>query len=197
MDHLSRASDTELVRRAQSKRLGWESGAEAMGELYNRYHERIFRYVWSRVYDRQLAEDLTGEVFYRMVTNLAKYRWMEIPFQAWLYRIAHNLMVDYFRKAGNKRELPIELVDYSGGGVDGPAQTVEKRLHIEQVLGALEDLKPIQQEVILLRFLMGLSLREVASILGKTVGAVKAVQHRGLMELRTVLEFELNEESDE
>ena len=148
-------SDADLVRSAQ------KGNVSAIGELYDRYNERIFKYVWIRVSNKRRAEDLTGEVFARMITHLHDYREMGIPFSSWLYRIAFNLVVDYYRK--------------------------EKNRAVEKLQLALDKLDESQREVIILRFLVGLSLREVAGGLDKTVAAVKSLQHRGLVALRLAL----------
>lgn len=187
-------SDNELVKRAQIKPLGDASGAEAIGELYDRYNEQVFRYVWARVYDRNAAEDLAGEVFARMVANLPKYRPTSTPFLAWLYRIAHNLVVDHYRKEENKRELQLDQVSQLLVDTNNPAETTEDKMFFNQVKIALLELNPTRQEVIVLRFLMGMSLQEVAATLGKSVGAVKVAQHRGLKELREILQQEASED---
>lgn len=187
-------SDNELVKRAQIKPLGDASGVEAIGELYDRYNERVFRYVWARVYDQNAAEDLTGEVFVRMVANLPKYRPTSTPFLAWLYRIAHNLVVDHYRKEENKRELQLDRVDQLLVDTNNPAETTEEKMFFNRVKIALLELNPTRQEVIVLRFLMGMSLQEVAATLGKSIGAVKVAQHRGLKELREILQQEASED---
>jgi RNA polymerase sigma-70 factor (ECF subfamily) len=194
VDHLSQVSDSELVKRAQIKPLGDASGAEAIGELYDRYNEQVFRYVWARVYDRNSAEDLTGEVFVRMVANLPKYRPTSTPFLAWLYRIAHNLVIDHYRKEENKRELHLDQVDQLLLDTNNPADMTEDKMFYNRVKIALLEINPTWQEVIVLRFLMGMSLQEVAVTLGKSVGAVKVAQHRGLKELRNVLQPEVSED---
>jgi RNA polymerase sigma-70 factor (ECF subfamily) len=194
VDHLSQVSDAELVKRAQIKPLGDASGAEAIGELYDRYNEQVFRYVWARVYDRNSAEDLTGEVFVRMVANLPKYRPTSTPFLAWLYRIAHNLVIDHYRKEENKRELHLDQVDQLLLDTNNPADMTEDKMFYNRVKIALLEINPTWQEVIVLRFLMGMSLQEVAVTLGKSVGAVKVAQHRGLKELRNVLQPEVSED---
>ena len=90
------SSDAELITRAQ------RGEVNAIGRLYDRHRESIFRYLWIRLDDRQLAEDLTGDVFMRMLDALPRYRMKGLPFRAWLYRIAHNLLVDYFRKMNHQ-----------------------------------------------------------------------------------------------
>lgn len=161
---------------------------DAVGELYDRHHESIFRYVRSRVHDQGLAEDLTGEVFTRMVAGLPGYRLRGNPFRAWLYRIARNLVVDQYRKEGGRMSVPLYYAEGIGGVEGNPDAIIEHKLTLQQVRHALAELDLSQQEVVVLRFLLGLSLREVAQTLGKTVAAVKSLQHRGLKALRGALE---------
>jgi RNA polymerase sigma-70 factor (ECF subfamily) len=174
-------SDAELVRHAQG------GSKDAAGELYDRHNEPIFRYVWSRVYDRQTAEDLTGEIFARVVANLSGYRSQGVPFRAWLYRIAHNLVVDHHRKQGGRELISLEHAEGLHEEGNNPDSVVEHRLATEQVRHALESLDPPQREVVKLRFLDGLSLNEVALTLDKSVPAVKSLQYRGLIGLRALL----------
>jgi RNA polymerase sigma-70 factor (ECF subfamily) len=162
----------------------------AIGELYDRHHTRIFRYVWSQVRDEHLAEDLTGEVFLRMVTGLPNYRHRKVPFQAWLYRIARNLAVDHYRKASRHEQVPLYHAEGQSDRGDDPPSLVERRLTAERVQRALDRLDPLQREAIALRFLVGLSLRETAQALGRTVAAIKSLQHRGLVALRAALQDE-------
>jgi RNA polymerase sigma-70 factor (ECF subfamily) len=163
---------------------------DAAGELYDRHNERIFRYVWARVREEQTAEDLTGEVFTRMVGNLAGYRTTSVPFQAWLYRIAHNLIVDHYRKQGNRMLVPLAQAEQVREEGNSPASIVEQRVALGQVQEALEALEPSQGEVIALRFLVGMPLREVALTLDKSIAAVKGLQYRGLITLREQLGLE-------
>ncbi len=181
-DHVLDSSDADLVKRAQG------GDVNAFGELYDRHHESIFRYVRLRVPDQGLAEDLTGEVFTRMVTGLPGYRLKGVPFRAWLYRIARNLVVDHYRR--EKGRLPVSLYQAESLSDTGsnPASIVERKLTLEQVQRALSSLDPSQREVVELRFLSGLSLGEAALTLGKTVAAIKSLQHRGLKALRVALE---------
>jgi RNA polymerase sigma-70 factor (ECF subfamily) len=137
--------------------------------------------------DRQLAEDLTGDVFMRMLDALPRYRMQEQPFRAWLYRIAHNLLVDYFRKMNRQATVPLDAVEEQGAG-DDPDRMIEQTLLSERLQVALMRLEPTQCEVVVLRFLAGLSLQETALTLGKTEAAIKALQHRGLSGLRQALE---------
>lgn len=167
-----------LVQRAQNGDLN------AIGALYDQHHQPIFRFIWSRVQDPVVAEDLTGELFTRMVTSLPHYRANGVPFRAWLYRIARNLITDHHRKYGGQQFVEItQTVDLSTEE-DDPMQLIETKLTVERVQRALEHIDPAQREVVELRFLAGLSLHEAAETLDKTVAAVKSLQHRGLKALR-------------
>ncbi len=174
-------SDDELVARAQ------QGEVSAIGYLYDRHRESIFRYLWLRLDERQLAEDLTGDVFMRMLDALPRYHLQGLPFRAWLYRIAHNLLVDYFRKLNHQATVPLDAVEEQSAE-DDPDHTIDQVLLSERLQVALLRLEPTQCEVVILRFLAGLSLQETALTLGKTEAAIKALQHRGLSGLRRALE---------
>jgi RNA polymerase sigma-70 factor (ECF subfamily) len=184
-DRLRQDSDAELVHKSNSSS---PEAREAIGILYDRHHERIFRYLWMRLSSYQQAEDLTGEVFARMVASLPRYQDRELPFQAWLYRIAHNLLVDQYRKTNSGQMLALDDIKDNPVEEHDPASLVEDRLLAEEVRGAIERLEAHQKDVIILRFLIGLPINDVALILDKTIPTIKALQHRGLVELRLVLE---------
>ena len=176
------APDTVLIQRAQ------QGDSKAIGDLYLAHHEPVYKYICTRVFDPPLAEDLTGEVFIRMVTRLSAYRDTGIPFRVWLYRIARNLVVDHFRKT--QRTMTVSLDDE---GVhthmdEHPVNQLETHLTLEHLKNAMNQIESEQAEVIRLRFMMGLPLNEVAERLEKTVAAVKALQHRGVMALRVILQ---------
>lgn len=182
---MTESYDIELVQRAQN------GDVEAVGELFDRHHEPIFRFAWSRVGDRQVAEDLTGEVFTRMVRSLPDYRLEGVPFRAWLYRIARNLITDHHRKHSQYTSVPICQVESVlhpfNGGHHNPDTMIEEKLTIERVYRALEAIDTAQRDVVVLRFLVGLSLEEVAAAVDKTTAAAKSLQHRGLKSLRVAL----------
>ncbi len=175
------SSDAELITRAQ------RGEVNAIGWLYDRHRESIFRYLWARLDDRQLAEDLTGDVFMRMLDALPRYQMKGLPFRAWLYRIAHNLLIDHFRKLNHQATVSLEAAEELGTD-DELGRTIEQRQLTERLQAALLRLEPTQSEVIVLRFLAGLSLQETALTLGKTEAAIKALQYRGLNGLRHALE---------
>ena len=166
---------------------GQHGDREAVGELYDRHYLSIYRYVRARVDGPERAEDLTGEIFRRMLTGLGQYRATSLSFRAWLFRIAHNVLVDDYRLAsrGSRVELPDGLPPPGNGG--DPAPIVERRLAAEQAYAALAAIEPSQRDVLVLRFLSGLSVRDVAATLDRTEDSVKALQRRGLAALRLSL----------
>jgi RNA polymerase sigma-70 factor (ECF subfamily) len=177
--------EENLVRRAKQK------DQRAFTELYEAYFDKIYRYVAVKIGDRTEAEDMTQQVFLKALQSISSFNWKGVPFSAWLYRIAHNQVVDYFRKQ-NKRPDPLydEALAVSDSN---PQQMAERNMDIEQVLSATRQLTDAQREVISLRFIGELSTAEVAKIMGKSQGAVKALQHSAILSLRKVLMVENNE----
>jgi RNA polymerase sigma-70 factor (ECF subfamily) len=158
----------------------------AIAELYRRYVQRIYRYVYYRVGDESTAEDLTAEVFLRALESLETYSYRGVPFVAWLYRIAQARVADYHRRWARRGEaLPLDerLVSEE----EGLATLAERRETYEGLYVALQQLTMEQQQVIALKFLAGLNNAEVAYVLNKTEGAVKALQHRALASLQRFL----------
>ena len=171
----------DRVRRAQ------DGSLSAIRELYLEHHKHIFRFIWSRVHDADQAEDLTGEVFVRMVTGLPSYQDRSLPFRAWLYGIARNLVIDWYRKKSRRMSVPLENIAGKLVAGESPEEKTEQALTLERVLQVLERIDPAQREVVELRFLAGLTLKDAARAIDKTVAAVKALQHRGLASLRASL----------
>jgi RNA polymerase sigma-70 factor (ECF subfamily) len=160
-----------------------------LGELYDRHAPRIYAYIYRRVGDAHLAEDLTGDVFVRVLNAIQSERIWETSFQAWLYRIAHNLVVDTYRRRPRENDLALDERLVAAG--DDPVAKVTQKLSHQQLGAAIGRLTPDQQQVLALRFGEGMTAREVAEITGKTVGAIEAMQHRALAALRRVLGKEL------
>ena len=171
--------EESLVRRAQQR------DEEAFAQLYEEYFDKIYRYVTLKIGDQAEAEDMTQQVFIKVLQSISSFRWKGIPFSAWLFRIAHNQMVDYFRK--KKRYATIPLNESLRSSDIDPQRAVELKLDIEQLLSATKRLTEAQREVISLRFSGELSIDEVAKITGKSQGAVKALQHSAIVALRKAL----------
>lgn len=174
-------TEASVIKKAQT------GDSSAIGWLFDNHHEAIFRFIWFRVQEHSLADDLTGEVFVRMVAELPRYQDRELPFRAWLYRIAHNLVIDSYRTDKSRMFLPLEQAVLSTNPASHPDEIADQTLTMERVHRALAILDPAQREVVELRFLMGLSLQDAAATLNKTVAAVKSLQHRGLSTLRILL----------
>ncbi len=185
-------TDAELVQQVQA------GEAEAMSTLYRRHRPAIFRYVFSKVYDQQQAQDITSEIFLRVVKHLPQYKITAAPFPAWLFRIAHNYTITHKKKENAHQLMPIEYASQEENAThanrgthhleENPALAVEYQLDLEWVWQGLQQLDETQREVLILRFLNELSLKEVALTLDKTVGAVKTLQHRGIAALRVALQ---------
>jgi RNA polymerase sigma-70 factor (ECF subfamily) len=154
----------------------------ALAAIYDEYHQPLYRYIYRQVYDVETARDLTGEVFRRFLQALQQQKGPDQQLRAWLYRTAHNVEVDHYRRQTHRRHLPLkeDLVDTN----DDPAGLAEDHILAEQVKSALGQLTPDQRQVIILKFMEGLSNTETASVLNKPIGAVKSLQHRALAALQ-------------
>ena len=165
---------------------------KAFAQLYEEHFDRIYRYVALRIGDRIEAEDMTQQVFLKALKSISSFKWKGVPFAAWLFRIAHNQVVDYLRK---KKKQPAALFDESLVISDSnPQLMAEHSLDIEQLLSATKRLTEAQREVISLRFTGGLPIAQVAKIMSKSQGAVKALQHSAIVALRKALLVKDNEE---
>ncbi len=171
-----------VVRRAQA------GDQAAFAELYERYYDQIFRYVSFKCGSRLEAEDLTGEVFLRMLESIDKFKFQGFPFTSWLYRIAHNLVVDNFRRKGRKPTVPLDKVLHFSSEKDGDMENqAQISWSMGEVVEAMTSLTDLQREVITLRFVAGLSIAETADAVGKKENAVKALQHAGIRKLRNLM----------
>ncbi|MFN2129418.1 MAG: sigma-70 family RNA polymerase sigma factor [Anaerolineae bacterium] len=179
--HLKQGRLRGLVGRAGPRARG-AVDRETLAGIYEQFHEPIYSYVYRRVNDVEMASDLAAEVFHRLLRSVQQKGFPECEMRAWLYRTAHNLVVDHYRRQTHRQHLPLEedLVD---GGED-PAGLVEQKANADRVRRALRHLTDAQQQVIALKFLQGLTNQEVAEILDRSVGAIKLLQHRGLAALQ-------------
>ncbi len=167
--------------------------AEAFGELYERYVDRIYNYILYRTGDVHEAEDLTARVFYRALSHIEDYHQRGAPFAAWLYRIAHNLVANWHRDKSRRRNIRLDdvvvnahpaLVAESG---TNPHTLAEQSEEAQVLLNAIAQLPAERQQVLILKFADGLSNAEIAHILGRSEGAIKSLYHRTLITLRDTL----------
>jgi RNA polymerase sigma-70 factor (ECF subfamily) len=174
-------SDDEERVWVEQARAGDSAG---VGYLYERYVDRIYRYILLKIGNPQDAEDLTGQVFVRMLEGIGNFQWQGASFQAWLYRIAHNLTVDYLRQRTRRPQVPLEpLVGVLLADGDDPYSWAEAADFRDHLRAALARLTELQAQVIALKFGGGLSNAEVGQLLGRSEGAVKALQHSALTNL--------------
>jgi RNA polymerase sigma-70 factor (ECF subfamily) len=175
-----------LVERAQ------QGDADAFGELYDRYVDLVYRYVYYRVGMTALAEDLTSETFLRALRRIGTFTWQGRDFGAWLITISRNLVADHY-KSGRFR-LEVATADLLEAGADrrqeGPEDAVLESIANAELLEAVRQLNPEQQECVVLRFLQGLSVAETALAMGKNEGAIKALQYRAVRTLGRLLPAE-------
>ena len=169
-----------LVARAQA------GDREALEELYLLHFDRIYSYLHVSVGNKHDAEDLTTQTFLKMLESIGRLRWQSAPFSAWLFRIAHNLAMDHFRASRRwqpEEEVPEPPPDESTSAEQGALTEIGKRSMLELI----EDLSPEQQQVLTLKFVFNFSNADVATVLGKTDGAIKSLQHRALASLQKQL----------
>lgn len=156
-----------------------------IGTLYEQYYDRIVRYIFIRISDQAEAENLGGDVFLKALQSLDSYRGDIEQMRAWLFRIAHNLVVDYIRKVSKRRTISIDsATEMQLPDKINVEETVETQLEIERLSTALERLTPAQREVIGLRFFAGLSSAETSNILGRNNGAIREMQRAAIETLR-------------
>ena len=175
-------NEKELVKRAQHNR-------EAFGELYEINYRRIFNYALKRTANVQLSLDVTSVTFLKALSQIKKYRWRDVPFAAWLYRIASNEINDHFRREGRRpasMEQLAELADVHDYAEEVNQAEEELSRNEEFLLlhTKLAELPEIYQEVIVLKFFEKKKIREMVEILGKKEGTIKSLLHRGLEKLR-------------
>jgi RNA polymerase sigma-70 factor (ECF subfamily) len=167
----------DLVARAQ------KGERDALEELYLLHFDRIYGYLHLSVGNRHDAEDLTTQTFLKMLEAIGRFRWRSAPFSAWLFRIAHNLAMDHFR--ATKRWQPEEEVPEPEGAEESSAEEAAlESIGRRSMLELIDNLSPEQKQVLTLKFVFNFSNGEAASILGKTEGAVKSLQHRALGSLQ-------------
>jgi RNA polymerase sigma-70 factor (ECF subfamily) len=178
---LSNSEDeVKLVKRAKTD-------PTAFGVLYERYVGRIYNYVYYRTGDYHEAEDLTARTFQRAMTHIAHYRERGVPFSAWLYRIAHNLVANWHRDRSRRPVSSLDGVVLPGLSHERPEAVTESNQDREQLLAAIRRLPPERQQLLILKFVERMSNAEVGKVMGRSEGAVKSLYFRTLISLRDEL----------
>ena len=160
--------------------------ASAFGLLYDKYQPQIYRFIYLKVGHREEAEDLTHQVFLKTWGNIDRYNFQGFPFSSWLYRVARNQVIDFYRT--KKANLSLESINITELKIESfNSGEIDVNPDIERIKKAIHQLNLRQQDVIILRFIEDFSLAEVASILNKTETAVKLIQHRALKKLKKII----------
>jgi len=170
---------------SKDRALETEATEDVLVNLYENYFGKIVRYIFVRISDQNEAENLGGDVFLRALQSLKSYRGGKEQMRAWLFKIAHNIVVDYLRKKSKRSNISINDVDIPDRlNIE---EVVETKLELKRLSNAVKHLTPAQREVIGLRFFGELSSAEVGEILGKSSGAVREMQHVALETLRKLM----------
>lgn len=181
---LKNCTEEELLDRAAN------FDEAALSEIYDRYELKIYNYIYRRTSDPGLSEDLTAQVFLKMLEAIQSERAWHSSFSGWLYRIAHNLVIDHYRARDRQKQVSIDDVPNMRDTGTTPVRAAEVSLEAEALRSAIRRLTDEQAQVISLRFLEGYSFAEIAEMMDKTEGAVKALQHRAVATLRQLLVLE-------
>jgi RNA polymerase sigma-70 factor, ECF subfamily len=169
---------------------------DAFSYLYEHNVTRIYNYIYYRIGSELEAEDLTSRVFHRAFGHIGKYVEKGVPFSAWLYRIAHNLIANWHRDSHRRREVSLEDQQEMPVHADLPERTVEQSQEMERLLGAIRRLSEDRQQLILLKYVEDLSNGEIAVIMSRTEGAIKSLYHRALIALREELKHSAGSDLD-
>lgn len=182
-------SDGDLVELAKDDK-------DAFGELYERYVKKIYSYLYYRTGNQHDAEDLTARVFYRAMSHIETYTERGVPFQAWLYRIAHNLVANWHRDRGRRKVIPLDEFIVSGLRSDAPDKSAEDQEERDLLLNAVRRLPEERQQLLILKFVDQLSNAEIGDIMDRTEGAIKSLYHRTLIALRDDILMQQNTRID-
>lgn len=173
-------AEREVIAQAQT------GNPDAFGKLYDHYLPNIYRYVFAKINHREETEDITHEVFLSAWKNIQRYAYSGFPFSSWLYRIARNRVIDHYRL--QRQDTSIELVDPDALRLTSTTeQLLDTALAWNHVRTALQRLNDQEQEVLILRFVNDLSPKEIATVLDKSEGAIRVIQHRAIATLKRLI----------
>jgi len=170
--------DHQLVDKAR------KGDRQAFSRLYHQYIDSIYRFVLLKIGNKQLAEDITSQVFLQAWKHIRRYRITRVPFSGWLYRIARNQIIDFYRSYRPRLSLDETKLDI---WINNPVTEFDEKAELRQIYVALKKLSEIQQSVVIMKFIEGLSNKEIAQALRKSEGAVKLIQHRAIKKLKEEL----------
>lgn len=174
--------EADLITRAQ------RYDAQALTEIYEAYFPRIYQYCALQIRDAHLAEDLASDVMLQVIEAIDRYRYRGTPFAAWVFRIARNRIIDHHRRSSRRPQT--ELQESLPSQADGPPQLAERDHEYSSVRAAIDKLTEEQRQVIVLKFVEEMDNSAIAQVLGRSLGAVKSLQHRALVAMRKTLERE-------
>jgi RNA polymerase sigma-70 factor (ECF subfamily) len=160
---------------------------QAFGELYERYYARVYRYTYHRLGNVAEAEDVTAQVFMKVLEALPSYQSTRSTFAPWLFRIARNAVIDHYRR--QRKQSPLDELEQRSGDHD-PVHEALSAERCRELDALIRDLSPEQRDVVLLRYAADLSFPEIAALLKKSEPAVRMLLHRGLRKLKTVIDHE-------
>lgn len=183
----SEESEEDRTRLIALVELARKGDSEAFGMLYDHYQGSVYRFLFYRTRSSTLAEDLTSETFFRALRSMQSFRWQGKDFGAWLMTIARNLATDHFKAGRTRLELTTEDMGLHDDATEGPETSVLASLTNEILLKALTELPAEQKDCLIMRFLQGMSIAETAEVLGRSEGAVKQLQLRGVRNLAKLL----------
>jgi RNA polymerase sigma-70 factor (ECF subfamily) len=175
------SDENALVERAKTDPV-------AFGILYERYVNKIYNYVYYRIGNQHDAEDLTARTFYRALDHIERYVDQGAPFSAWLYRIAHNLVANWHRDQSRRKIISLEDIKLSVQRRQGPDQMAEQNEEKDELLSAIRRLPSDRQQLLILKFVEGMSNAEIGKVMDRSEGAIKSLYHRTLLSLREMLD---------
>jgi RNA polymerase sigma-70 factor (ECF subfamily) len=160
---------------------------DAFGQLYELHVEKIYNYIYYRIGNREDAEDLTARVFYRALNHIPHYKNKGVPFAAWLYRIAHNLVANWYRDQKRRPTVALDSLNLQGNSRENPHRVAELTNEHEILLAAIQKLPPQRQELLTFKYVERMSNAEIGKMMGRSEGAIKSLYHRTLVALKELL----------
>ena len=193
-EHATSSAEDEATRERMIALVELARGGDkdAFGLLFDHYHPSVYRFIYYRTRSQTLAEDLASETFFRALRSMNNFRWQGRDFGAWLMTIARNLCSDHFKAGKTRLEQTTEDMSLHDDVTDGPETLVLAQLTNDALLSALQQLPKEQQECLVMRFLQSMSISDTAKVLGRTEGAVKQLQLRGVRNLAKLMPKEVH-----